>query len=95
MATGSNAAESDLVLTLGRLSTNPVGAEQVISVENRTSSKLSRIYVECGFYAGNKLVGSGGASIHELRAGAIGHDEVVALHASDADSVKCRIESSE
>jgi hypothetical protein len=75
LATASSAAENGLVLTIGRLSTNSVGADQVISVENRTSRKFSRIHVECGFYAGNKLVGSGGTSIHELQPGTIGHDK--------------------
>ncbi len=95
LAATSSAAENGLVLTIGRLSTNSVGADQVISVENRTLRKFSRIHVECGFYAGNELVGSGGASIHELQPGTIGHDHVAAINASDTNNVKCRIESSE
>jgi hypothetical protein len=92
-ATASSAAEDGLALTIGRLSTNEAAASQVISVENKTSRNFSRIHVECGFYAGNNLVGSGGASLHDLQAGTIGHDDVVALNAGDTDNVKCRIES--
>jgi hypothetical protein len=87
------AQETNLILNLGRLTTNSMAASQVISVENRTSKAIDRVRIECGFYAGTRLVGSGGASIRNLQPGAIGHDEAVALHASDADNAKCRIES--
>jgi hypothetical protein len=79
----------------GRLRTNSVGASQVLAVENRTSRRFSRIHVECGFYAGKILVGSGGTSFHDVQPGSIAHDSAVAIGASDADNVKCRIESQE
>ena len=89
----SFAQDSGLVLTIGRLRTASAGAIQVLSVENRTSKSYSRIHVECGFYAGSKLVGSGGASFHDVQPGSLAHNDAVALGASDADNVKCRIES--
>src|SRR5688572_24545976 len=89
------AQDSGLVLTIGRLRTNSVGAIQVLGLENRTAKTLSRVRVECGFYTGDKLVGSGGASFHDLQPGTIGHNDASAVGASDADNVKCRIESKE
>ena len=89
----ATAQDTNLVLNLGRLTTNSMAATQVISVENRTSRTIARVHVECGFYAGTRLVGSGGATINNLQPGSIGHDEAVALNASDADNAKCRIES--
>ncbi len=63
---GSAAQEGELILTLGRLTTNSMGATQVLSVENKTSKNFERVEVECGFYSGTKLVGNGSAFVHEL-----------------------------
>jgi hypothetical protein len=83
-----------LVLTLGRLATKPnVGANQIISVENRTSRIFARIEVECGFYAGDKLVGNGNAIISALQPGSTGHSNLFSSSAGDADTAKCRISS--
>jgi hypothetical protein len=85
VTTASVAQDAGLVLTLGRLSTDQYGASQVISVENRTSRSFSIIEVECGFYAGNKLVGNGDAIIRELRPGSTGHSNAASFTAADAD----------
>jgi hypothetical protein len=89
----SIAQDSGLVLTIGRLQTNQAGARAVLALENRSSRTFSRIRVECGFYAGSQLVGSGGASFDDIQPGSIAHNDAVDLGASDADNVKCRIVS--
>jgi hypothetical protein len=83
--------KAGLILTLGRLVTKSSGARQVFSLENKTSTSYSAVGIECGFYAGDRLVGNGYASVENLTPGSLAHDDAVALHASDADNVKCRI----
>jgi hypothetical protein len=80
-----------LVLTLGRLSTNPDSARQVLAIENKTSRSFSAVGIECGFYAGNRLVGNGYTAVDDLAPGSLAHSSVLAVHANDADNVKCRI----
>jgi hypothetical protein len=88
------AQEAGLVLTLGRLETKPnIGANQVISVENRTSRIFARIEVECGFFAGDKLVGNGRTIISALQPGSTGYSNSFSSSAADADTAKCRISS--
>jgi hypothetical protein len=43
VATTAAQETAGLILTLGRLTTNTAGAKQVLSLENKTSRKFSRV----------------------------------------------------
>jgi hypothetical protein len=93
VAMAENSTENGLVITLGRLSITGPYATQVITLENKTSKRFSRISIECGFYARSLLVGVGEAHIKNIEPRSNAHGEAVAMDSGDADNTKCRINS--
>jgi hypothetical protein len=75
LAAGSAFAD-DLELGLGRLKYDSYGSTQVVSVLNRGKEAISLIFVECGFYVGEELVGASPGMIQNLAPGAQGYEEI-------------------
>jgi hypothetical protein len=67
LATPALAAEVDLIK--GGLSATSQTASQVIAVKNNTIATIASAKVECGFYSGEVLSGSGFAYLHDLSLG--------------------------
>jgi hypothetical protein len=75
LATPALAAEVDLIK--GRLSATSQTASQVIAVRNNTNAIIASAKVECGFYSGEVLSGSGFAYLHDIEPGQTAQGEVV------------------
>jgi hypothetical protein len=91
LATPALAAEVDLIK--GRLSATSQMASQVITVRNNTSATISSAKIECGFYTGEVLSGSGFGYVHDIEPGQTAQGEVVVLFAHEVDPRRtdCRI----
>ena len=91
LATPALAAEVDLIK--GRLSATSQTASQVIAVKNNTNATIASAKVECGFYSGEVLSGSGFAYLHDIEPGQTAWGEVVGFFAHEAgpNRADCRI----
>jgi hypothetical protein len=84
-------AGDELIVSFGVLTKNSDGACQMLSVKNRSLTKLLNVEVGCGFYAGSKQVGYGAASVRDLKPGSSSQNSINSTDGKDADSVRCRI----
>jgi hypothetical protein len=91
LATPALAAEVDLIK--GGLSATSHTASQVIAVRNNTNATIASAKVECGFYRGEVLSGSGFAYLHDIEPGQTAWGEVVGFFAHEAgpNRADCRI----
>ena len=84
------AAADKFVLTKGDLRHNSFGwPEQVLSLKNNTDRTVS-VSVDCGFYKGEKLIGTDGANFLNVRSGQPGYSQI-SIDKGDADRTDCRI----
>jgi hypothetical protein len=84
-------AGDELIVSFGGLTKNSDGASQMLSVKNRSLTKLVNVEVGCSFYAGGKQIGYGAASIRDLKPGSSSQNSIISTDGKDADSVRCRI----
>jgi hypothetical protein len=91
LATPALAAEVDLIK--GQLSATSQTASQVIAVKNNTNATISSAKVNCGFYSGEVLSGSGFAYLHDIEPGQTAQGEVVGFlaHEAQPNRTDCRI----
>jgi hypothetical protein len=64
---------------------------QVIAVKNNTNATIASVKVECGFYSGEVLSGSGFAYLHDIEPGQTVQGEVVGFFGVGPDRTDCRI----
>lgn len=91
LASATPAVAADVDLIKGRLSATSQTASQVIAVKNNTKATIASAKVECGFYSGEVLSGTGFAYLHDIEPGQTAQGEVVGFFGVGPDRTDCRI----
>jgi hypothetical protein len=87
VAITSPAWAKDVDLIKGNVTREDGYATQAFAVKNNTSTTLKTVFVECGFWAGEKANGAGAATLANITAGQTVADKVY----GDGDRADCRI----
>jgi hypothetical protein len=93
LALGTPALAAEVDLIKGRLAETLQTASQVIAIKNNTNATIASAKVECGFYSGEVLSGSGFTYLHDIEPGQTARGEVVGFFAHEAgpNRTDCRI----
>jgi hypothetical protein len=88
-ASPAGAAEIDL--SKGQLKHAGDVVIQVIAAKNNTAFPIVALYVECGFFQGDALLGASIGTAFNIEAGQTAYLEVTVDNANDADRTECRV----
>jgi hypothetical protein len=69
---------------------------QNFTVKNNSAHNYDYVFVSCGFFNGDRLVGSGNGIVHDLAAGQEGYGyAMLALATGNPDHTKCRFDGAQ
>jgi hypothetical protein len=85
----AGAAEIDL--SKGQLKHAGDVVVQVVAAKNNAEAPITALYVECGFFHGDALLGAGTGTAFNVEAGQTAYIEVIVDDASDSDRTECRV----
>jgi hypothetical protein len=88
-ASPAGAAEIDL--SKGQLKLGGDVVTQVIAAKNSTAFPIVALYVECGFFHGDVLLGTSIGTAFNIEVGQTAYLEVTVDNANDADRTECRV----
>ena len=77
----------------GKLSISGDYANQMLTVENKSSQKLESVLIECGFFNVGELLAIGEHVVRNIQPGSVGYGEVISSHAGETTRTDCRIVS--
>jgi hypothetical protein len=85
------ARAAEIELSKGQLKHAGDVVTQVIAAKNNTGVPIVALYVECGFFRGDALVGASIGTTFNVEPGQTAYVEVSDDDASDADRTECRV----
>jgi hypothetical protein len=86
------AIAADVDLSKGRIIHEYGRTKQALSLKNNTARPLNEVWVECGFFRNEELVGRGIASFRNVLPGQMAYDEATSA-SDDVTRTDCRIEN--
>lgn len=90
---GPALADEDIVITKGKLYQKipDLLAVQLLSVKNNRTTTIGYLGIECAFFHGDELLGTGGERKDNVKAGETVYSEI-GSEVSGADRTECRID---
>jgi hypothetical protein len=90
LAAPAQATTVDVDIIKGALHTDNKSAEQVLAVKNN-GEPINTLAVECGFFAGRRLLGMGASVSSNVAAGQTANMTIYAYAAGEVDRTDCAV----
>ena len=87
----SPAGAAEIDLSKGQLKHVGDVLTQVIAAKNNTGVPIGALYVECGFFHGEALLGASTGTAFNVEPGQTAYLEVTVDNANEADGTECRV----
>jgi hypothetical protein len=85
------AGSEGIEITKGKLSSTSLMAHQLLSAKNNRTTVIEGFNVDCAFFRGDDLIGTGVGLKLDVKPGETVYMEVDGIHANGADRTECRV----